>query len=116
MSAEFRIHFEDKYWFISNIDEIRMMITSLRTFADDKTAKFNLVDEVNCEKKHPLPKSMLSIANDIMVTIPVSRRPCVQPTAVGQQSRVLRGTAGRKQTGPHGAPLEQPAEPWPAFL
>lgn len=37
MSAEFRIHFEDKYWFISNIDEIRIMITSLRTFVDDKS-------------------------------------------------------------------------------
>ncbi|WP_447879001.1 hypothetical protein [Serratia fonticola] len=37
MSAEFRIHFEDTYWFISNIDEIRMMITSLRTFVDDKS-------------------------------------------------------------------------------
>lgn len=82
---------------------------------DDKTAKFNLVDEVNCEKKHPLAKSMLSIANDIMVTIPVSRLPCVQPTAVGQQSRVLRGTAGRKQTGPHGTPVQQPTEPCPAF-
>ncbi|MFV8988379.1 hypothetical protein [Serratia fonticola] len=37
MSAEFRIHFEDTYWFISNIDEIRMMITSLRTFVDAKS-------------------------------------------------------------------------------
>lgn len=49
---------------------------------DDKTKKFNLVDEINCGKNPPLAKSMLNIANDIMVTIAVSRQPCVQPAAV----------------------------------
>lgn len=37
MSAEFRIHFENKDWFITNIDEIKMMITSPRTFVDAKS-------------------------------------------------------------------------------
>lgn len=36
MSAEFRIHFENKDWFIANIDEVKMMITSLKTFVDAK--------------------------------------------------------------------------------
>ncbi|MGL5386815.1 MAG: hypothetical protein ACRDCA_13340 [Serratia sp. (in: enterobacteria)] len=37
MSAEFRIHFENKNWLITNIDEVKMMITSLRTFVDAKS-------------------------------------------------------------------------------
>jgi hypothetical protein len=37
MSAEFRIHFEKKDWFITNIDEVKMMITSLKTFVDAKS-------------------------------------------------------------------------------
>lgn len=59
-----------KYWKKHNID--------------DETTKFNLVDEINCEENPPLAKSMLNIANDIMVTIAVSRQPCVQIAGVGR--------------------------------
>lgn len=104
-------------YLINATDESGTKLKHLKKYnIDDKTTKYNLVDEINCEKNPPLVKSMLSIANDIMVTITVSRRTCVQPTAVGQQGRILLRMAGGRQTGPHDAPLEQPAEPWPAFL